>query len=369
MKAQLSEEILLEPEKGAAEVAEFEEQLLGQIVGQDDAVHQLVGIYQTYLAGLSAPGRPIANLLFLGPTGCGKTRLVEAAAEILFRRPKAFIKIDCGEFQHSHDIAKLIGSPPGYIGHRETTPLITQEALDRFHTDTLKMGFLLFDEIEKANEALWQLLLGILDKATLTLGDGTRVDLSRTVIVMTSNLGAKEINEVVSGGMGFTPRAEQKNSAELDDKINRTALEAARRRFSPEFMNRIDRVVVFGTLRREHLLEILDIELNQLHQRILQSGHPFVFHCTAEAKDFLLGEGLESRYGARHLKRAIERHLVSPLSNLIASRQIQSGDIVKVHFTFGGNQLIFSKQRCSPAAVASPLARPLLASVAGCSRN
>src|SRR5260370_13137112 len=178
----MSEEVMLDPEKRPGDIAQFEEKLRTQIVGQDRAVRQLVSIYQMYRAGLSAPGRPIATLLFLGPTGSGKTRLVEAAAEILFGNPRAFIKIDCAEFQHSHEIAKLIGSPPGYIGHRETPPLLTQSALDQFHTDDLKMSFVLFDEIEKANEALWQLLLGVLDKGTLTLGDGSRVDLSRAVI-------------------------------------------------------------------------------------------------------------------------------------------------------------------------------------------
>jgi ATP-dependent Clp protease ATP-binding subunit ClpA len=355
--------MLLEPGIEAPEVSEFEEKMLQKIVGQDDAVHQLVGIYQTYLAGLSAPGRPVASLLFLGPTGCGKTRAVEAASEILFGKRDAFVKIDCAEFQQSHDIAKLIGSPPGYIGHRETTPLITQKALSQHHTDTLKLSFVLFDEIEKANEALWQLLLGILDKATLTLGDGSRVDLSQTIIVMTSNLGAREMHETVSGGMGFIPR-EESTPAELDDKIYRTAVDAARRNFSPEFMNRIDSVVVFGSLTREHLFKILDVELNQVHQRILGSGKPFVFHCTPQAKDFLLSEGYESRYGARHLKRAIERHLVSPLSNLIVSRQIDRGDTIKVHVNFGSNQLTFAKQDGGRATAAAKAARALLAAAA-----
>src|SRR6267378_1168514 len=269
MQVHISEEVMLDPEKRTGAVAEFEDKLRAQIVGQDRAVRQLVSIYQTHLAGLSPSGRPIATLLFLGPTGSGKTRLVEAAAEILFGSPKAFIKIDCAEFQHSHEIAKLIGAPPGYIGHRETRPLLTQRALDQHHTADLKMSFVLFDEIEKANESLWQLLLGILDKGTLTLGDGSRVDLSRAVIFMTSNLGAREINELVSGGLGFISPVQRTESEDLDQKIYRTALEAAKRKFSPEFMNRIDKVVVFRSLTREHLLEILDIELNRVHCRIL----------------------------------------------------------------------------------------------------
>src|SRR5947209_11082664 len=193
MQVHISEEVMLDPEKRTGDIAEFEDKLRAQIVGQDRAVRQLVSIYQTHLAGLSPSGRPIATLLFLGPTGSGKTRLVEAAAEILFGSPRAFIKIDCAEFQHGHEIAKLIGSPPGYLGHRETPPILTQEAIDQYQTDRAKISFILFAEIEKANDALWQLLLGMLDKATLTLGDNRKVDMSRCVIFMISNLGAAEL--------------------------------------------------------------------------------------------------------------------------------------------------------------------------------
>jgi len=338
------EKMTLDPNKRRADVAEFEQKLRSQIAGQDRAVGQLVSIYQTYLAGLNAPGRPIATLLFMGPTGSGKTRVVEAAAEILFGSPQAFIKIDCAEFQHSHEIAKLIGSPPGYIGHRETKPFLRQQAIDQLQTDNVKMTFVLFDEIEKANDALWQLLLGVLDKATLTLGDGSKVDLSRTVIFMTSNLGANDINELVSGGMGFVSRSQQIQPEDLDAKIYRTAMDAARRKFSPEFMNRIDKVVVFRSLTGEHLSRILDIELDRVHRRILDSGRPFVFHCTSQAKVFLLSEGWDSRFGARHLKRAIERHLVFPISNLVVSEQIQPGDIINVDYEAAGDELVFSKE-------------------------
>jgi ATP-dependent Clp protease ATP-binding subunit ClpA len=200
----ISEEVQLDPEMRSTEVLDFERRLLSKIVGQDRAVRRIVNMYQIYLAGMSMPGRPIGNLLFLGPTGSGKTRVVEASAELLFGNPRAFIKIDCAEFQHSHEIAKLIGSPPGYLGHRETSPLLTQEAIDQYQTDRVKMTFILFDEIEKASDSLWQLLLGILDKGTLTLGDNRRVDLSRCVIFMTSNLGATKCRRccrVVESGL------------------------------------------------------------------------------------------------------------------------------------------------------------------------
>lgn len=339
--------VFLEPDKKSPKVVEFEEQLRSKVIGQDDAVQQIVNIYQTILAGMSGPGRPLANLLFLGPTGAGKTRLVEAASEILFGSQEAFIKVDCAEFQHSHEISKLIGSPPGYIGHRETSPVITQEKLDRSHTQKLKISFVLFDEIEKANNALWQLLLGILDKATLTLGHNQKVDFSRTIVFMTSNLGASEMSKLQSGGIGFVSQAGPDRAEKIDRKIYRVAVDAAKRKFLPEFMNRIDKLVVFRTLTPNELSRILDIELAGVQGRILatQTERPFTFSCTEAARAFLLKEGTDLKYGARHLKRAIERYLVTPLSGLISGRQINADDIVQVDLNGSGDGLIFSKEK------------------------
>src|SRR6202140_5428308 len=282
----------------------FEEELRQRVVGQNEAVQALVDLHQVFCAGLHSAGRPVGNLLFLGPTGSGKTRTVEAASEILFGDSRAVIKVDCAEFQHSHEIAKLIGSPPGYLGHRETHPLITQEALAASHRDGLKLSFLLFDEIEKASDALWQLLLGILDKATLTLGDNRRVDLSQTMIFMTSNLGGGEITELMTGGMGFAPTVPPETRARLDQKVERTASEAAKRKSAPEFMNRIDKLVVFHPLRSEQLEQILEIELGMVQQRVLETAKGrFLFRVTHPARDFLLRQGTDMKYGARHLKR------------------------------------------------------------------
>src|SRR5438046_8365791 len=334
----------LNPSIRSNDTREFQNYLRAKIVGQEEGVQALVDLYQVFCAGLNSPGRPVGNLLFLGPTGSGKTRIVEAAAEILFGDPRAVIKVDCAEFQHSHEIAKLIGSPSGYLGHRETHPLITQEALNQWQTDKLKLSILLFDEIEKASDALWQLLLGILDKATLTLGDNRRVDISQCIIIMTSNLGAGEMSNLVEGGLGFAPKPNVVDDG-LDDKINRTAVEAARRKFTPEFMNRIDKVVVFKTLRSEHLEQILEIELGMVQQRVLMASaaNQFVFSCTPKVKNFLLSEGTDHRYGARHLKRAIERHLVFPMANLVATGQIRLGDFVRVDLSPEGS-LTFVKE-------------------------
>jgi ATP-dependent Clp protease ATP-binding subunit ClpB len=335
---------VLDPNRRSNDAKEFDSALRRKVVGQDQAIEKVVEIYQMFLAGLNPPGRPVGNLLFLGPTGSGKTRVVEALAESLFGDARACIKIDCAEFQHSHEIAKLIGSPPGYLGHRETHPLLTQEALNQWHTEKLKLSILLFDEIEKASDSLWQLLLGILDKATLTLGDNRRVDLSQCIIIMTSNLGAGEMSGLVDGGMGFANQSTAVD-AKLDEKISRTAVEAARRKFTPEFMNRIDKVVVFKTLRSEHLSQILEIELGMVQQRILQGAgaNQFVFTCTPKVKEFLLQEGTDLRYGARHLKRAIERNIVFPLANLVATGQVKLGDFVRIDLA-GESRLTFVKE-------------------------
>lgn len=346
-KKQSGEKQILNPDLKSPRAKEFEEKLLGQIVGQERAVRRMSGLFQIYLAGMNNPSRPIGTLLFLGPTGSGKTRVVEAASEVLLGDANAVVKIDCAEFQHSHEIAKLIGSPPGYLGHRETSPMLTQENLDKSHTDDTKLTFVLFDEIEKASDALWQLLLGILDKATLTLGDNRRVDFSKTIVIMTSNLGAREMSEMISGGIGFAPTKAGKSpdDNEIDTKIYRTALEAAKRKFSPEFMNRIDKVVVFRSLKEHHLRKILEIELGQVQNRITESaGTKFIFECTDTAKEFLLSEGIDLKYGARHLKRAIERFLVYPLSNLVATEQLETGDYVWIDFDKEQEKLTFSKQ-------------------------
>jgi ATP-dependent Clp protease ATP-binding subunit ClpA len=331
----------LDTKKRSSTSRHFEDTVRQKIVGQDEAVQALVELYQVFCAGLHAPGRPVGNLLFLGPTGSGKTRIVEAAAEILFGDSRALIKVDCAEFQHSHEIAKLIGSPPGYLGHRETHPLITQEALAASHRDELKLSFLLFDEIEKASDALWQLLLGMLDKATLTLGDNRRVDLSQTVIFLTSNLGGGEITELMQGGMGFVqPR--DKATTGLDEKVEKTAVEAARRKFSPEFMNRLDKVVVFHPLKCDELDEVLEIELGQVQKRVSDStARPFLFRITDEGREFLLEEGTDQRYGARHLKRAIERYLVSPIARLLATAQVRPGDVLLIDRHPGEKGLAF----------------------------
>ena len=342
----------LDTTRTGAEAEDLANKLRSRVVGQDEAIQHIVRTYQTYLAGLSPVGRPIGNFLFLGPTGSGKTRLVEATAECLLGDRCAVIKIDCAEFQHSHEIAKLIGSPPGYLGHRETHPALSQDALNRYHTESVKLSIVLFDEIEKASDALWNLLLGILDKATLTLGDNNRVDFSQAMIFMTSNLGAADMNAMLRPNLGFASREAERQQAtgvidpKLSNKMSRAGLEAARRKFAPEFMNRIDKTVVFHPLGASELRRVLEIELDEVQVRIqkAQAGKAFLIKVTDSARDFLLIEGTDVRYGARPLKRAIERLLVQPFSNLIATGQIRNGDCIRVTHSASAPILTFFRE-------------------------
>jgi len=235
------------------------------------------------------------------------------------------------------------------LGHRETTPLLSQENLDRFHTKDIQLSLVLFDEIEKASDSLWKLLLGILDKATLTLGDNRRVHFSQSLIIMTSNLGAREMSELMERRIGFAAAHQLKNldksQIDLDEKIQRTAVQAATRNFSPEFMNRIDKIVVFHSLSEGHLRQILDLELRALQARIMRSARTtFLFSCSDSVKELLLREGMDSRYGARHLKRSIERLLVMPMSNLVASGQICFGDSIDVDMDQNGSDISFARR-------------------------
>ena len=339
---------LLDATVTGTKAKDLETKLHRLVIGQEEAIHEIVWTYQTYLAGLSPEGRPIGNFLFLGPTGTGKTRAVEATAEALLGNPRAVTKIDCGEFQHSHEIAKLVGSPPGYLGHRETHPMLAQEALNQYQTETVKLSFVLFDEIEKASDALWNLLLGILDKGTLTLGDNRKVDFSKALIFMTSNLGAAEMSSLVSPKLGFgaAPLYDSSCAPALTAKLSRAGVEAARRRFTPEFLNRLDRIVVFRALGNEELNRIIDIELEGVQQRVqtATASEPFLINVTDSARKFLLAEGIDLRYGARSLKRAIERLLVQPLSNLMATGQIQCHDRIRITHSYESPSLTFFRE-------------------------
>lgn len=319
-----------------------------RVIGQPEAVRTLVNIVEGYLSGLGDPNRPAGNALFLGPTGTGKTLSVEALCEGLIGDSRACIKIDCAEYQHGHEIAKLIGSPPGYLGHRETHPMLTQEALNQFHKPDMELSVLLFDEIEKASDTLWQLMLGILDKATLTLGDNRRVDFRKVIIIMTSNLGGRDISNALTGegSIGF----KDVESTVVDDARNTAiAVEAAKKHFTPEFMNRVDHTVVFKTLTRENIAEVMLIELG-LIQKLMFEKAQFLYQVTDKAKATLMEEGYSLEYGARNLRRAIEARVRLPLARLVSSKQIAPGSTVVID-EVGEPHFEFSIQKLSQSAV------------------
>jgi ATP-dependent Clp protease ATP-binding subunit ClpB len=336
---------VLDPGKKSLAADRFERKLHEKVVGQDRAIERIARLYQVYLAGLYPPSRPIGNFLFLGPTGSGKTRIVEAASEILFGTANAVLKVDCAEYAHSHEISRLIGSPPGYLGHRETTPYLSQGNLERYRTPELDFTLILFDEIEKASDTLWSLLLGVLDKGRLMLGDNSEVDMTRTIIFMTGNVGAENIDRLMSGGIGFNDPTGSFCQDSMDQRIYSTVMDSARRKFSPEFMNRIDSVVVFRGLAEEHVRRILDIELELLRKRIMQAAGDvkFSFDLSDRAKQKIMEEGFDRRYGARHLKRSIERFLVFPLANLVSTGQIRYGDHVSIDHNKRSDKMEFQK--------------------------
>ncbi len=303
-----------------------------RIVGQDTAREALISLLDKVASGMYNKKKPIGSLLFLGPTGCGKTLVVEAFAEGLFGSTDKMLKVDCAEFQHSHEIAKLIGSPPGYLGHRETNPFFTNARLLEARTDStgkeiLPFTVILFDEIEKASDALWNLLLGVLDKGRLTLGTNEIVGMTNTIILMTSNVGASELAD--DSFLGFSA-----GERTVDDaKMAEIAKSAARRKFMPEFLNRLDEIVTFRTLSLGDLKQILALELDKIQSRIFEgSAHVFELRVSDVAQEQLLTEGYDKRYNARHLVRAVDKFVANPITRLVATGQIFDDDIVVVSY-------------------------------------
>jgi ATP-dependent Clp protease ATP-binding subunit ClpB len=335
----------------------LQDRLLRKVIGQERAVKQFVKIYQQIEIGLNKPSRPAGVFLFMGPTGVGKTELVRAAAEAVLGKKEAITRIDCGEFQEAHEVAKLIGSPPGYVGHGEGKGIrLSQEKIDKWQTPTHKINFVLFDEIEDAHDALHAAIIQIIDAGRLTLGTGEEVDFSKTIVVMTSNLGEKETQALLQGkslGLAAPTTGER---VILDDDLYKVSKAAAVKKFKPKFMNRIDRLIVFRSLSDESLRKILKIELNDLELRMwgtafnkwqASGGAPpipqfrVVFSTTKAADDFLLKEGTSRIYGARELNRAVERFVSHPLGSLMGSKQIQHGDVLEIDHEVDANKLTF----------------------------
>ena len=306
------------------------EELTDRVVGQAHAMTHIVPYVEMYQAGLAPENRPAGVFLLLGPTGTGKTRTVEALAEVLHGSARNLLRVDCGEFQMEHEVAKLIGAPPGYLGHRETTPMLTQQKLISATSESSSLSLMLFDEIEKAAPSMTRLLLGVLDKATLRLGDNTTVNFERTLIFLTSNLGAREMQRAITPDFGFERLAGAR--AARGKKLDGIGMQAVRRKFSPEFLNRVDAVLTYRPLTRESLAEIVDQQLAELERHIENRlmDRAFELEVSAEAREFLLDRGTSAEYGARELKRAILRCVTQPLAGMVARGEVEPGALVRV---------------------------------------
>jgi ATP-dependent Clp protease ATP-binding subunit ClpA/CheY-like chemotaxis protein len=322
--------------------ANFAELLAQKIVGQPKALAAIVPCIQMYLAGLSPSERPTGVFLLLGPTGTGKTRTVEAVAEVLHGDSHKVFRIDCGEYQSDHEVSKLIGSPPGYIGHRETTPLLTQERLHELSSDACELTVVLFDEIEKAAPAVARILLGILDKGILRLGDNTEVHFDKTFIFFTSNLGSREMMKELQPALGF--RSANANWEEVSERLEQVALASVRKMYSPEFVNRIDGVVTYQPLGETALQAILDQQLTVLQEHVNNrlGERGFTISVTDHGREFLVQRGTNPEYGARELKRTIYRYVTQPLSTLVIEGKITPASRVVVGVADDKQQLRFT---------------------------
>jgi ATP-dependent Clp protease ATP-binding subunit ClpA len=315
------------------------DELSGKIIGQPHAMRSIVPYVRMYEAGLNPEGRPAGVFLLLGPTGTGKTRTVEALAEVLHGSRRNHLRVDCGEYQMDHEVAKLIGAPPGYLGHRETHPLLTQARLAAVTSQESSLSIVLFDEIEKAAPSLTRLLLGVLDKATLRLGDNNVVNFERCLIFLTSNVGARGMQEALSPGMGFSPVSSDNGSDGA--RLESIALRAARRNFSPEFLNRIDSVITYQPLSEAALQEILDIQLRELQQHIdMRLGvRGFRVEVTPKGRRYLISQGASAEYGAREIRRALHRHVTQPIATMLADGRVRAGGRVRVDHAAGAPDL------------------------------
>src|SRR5437879_1817515 len=329
------------PKRPAEDKAEdLAAQLTQRVVGQPAVSDIVIPYVQMHRAGLAPEGRPAGVFLLLGPTGTGKTRTVEALAEILHGSQKNLLKVDCGEFQMEHEVAKLIGAPPGYLGHRETQPMLTQQKLNSVTSEKCNLSLVLFDEIEKAAPSMTRLLLGVLDKGILRLGDNSIVNFEKSLVFLTSNLGAREMMKEINPEFGFQS-VKSAERHDLTSKLEAIALVSVRKRFSPEFVNRIDSVITYRPLTPESLAMILDKNIADLqnHVNTRLSNRSFVLEVPAEARHFLLEKGTSAEYGARELNRTIHRHLTQPLATMVATNQVSPGARVWVEVAEGREKL------------------------------
>jgi ATP-dependent Clp protease ATP-binding subunit ClpA len=330
--------------------------LAKRVVGQPAAMTGIVPYVQMHQAGLSPDGRPAGVFLLLGPSGTGKTRTVEALAEVLHGSDKNVLRVDCGEFQMEHEVAKLIGAPPGYLGHRETQPLLSQQKLNAVTSERSNLSIVLFDEIEKSASSMSRLLLGVLDKASLRLGDNTHVNFERSLIFMTSNLGAREMASFLKPAYGFSGAAKAED--EVAGKLHGIGLAAVRRRFAPEFVNRVDAVITYQPLSRTTLDGILEIQLAEIQKHIHRrlGSKAFSIDVSKSARRFLLDLGTSPESGARELKRTLHRQIVHRLGTMVAQEQVPPQSTVRMDVARSGESLRFKVISAPAERVEPPIA-------------
>ena len=316
--------------------------LATKLVGQPSAIQAIIPYVQMHQACLAPEGRPVGVFLLLGPTGTGKTKTVEALAEVLHGSAKKMLKVDCGEFQMEHEVAKLIGAPPGYLGHRETQPMLTQQKVNSVASETNDLSIVLFDEIEKAASSMTRLLLGVLDKATLRLGDNNTVNFEKTLVFMTSNLGARNMNKELMPDFGFEALLPHENAARKHRKLEQIAMNAVRRRFAPEFVNRVDSIITYQPLNAEAMAAILDQQLVEIQHHLDRrlGMRSFRLEVPAKTRRFLLRKGTSEEYGARELKRTLHRQVMQTLSTLLACGQIPPGSTIRAEVNTPAEKLV-----------------------------
>ena len=345
----------LDPTRLSEKAKSLHDNLTARVVGQPRAIKEVVSVYVPMTVNMHRPGRPLGVLLFMGPTGVGKTETVRAVAKTLLGSRDAITRIDCIEYQESHECAKLFGSPPGYVGYNDT-PRLAQKVIDKHQTDKVKINIVLFDEIEKGHARLFDAIMTVLGDGRLTLANGEQVTFENTIIVLTSNLGSAEMRKIIEGqSLGYATKTETRE--DLDTLLYKASKSAAQKLFRPEFMNRIDRIIVFRSLSRESLEKILKIEIDDLHWRIWESpwrgrvwakgerpeSLSVVFRLTDAATEFIIKEGTSELYGARELNRAVDRFIGFPMASLISTGQIVAKDRIKVDLKDGDTDLTFTK--------------------------
>ncbi len=353
----------LRKDKRNEQLLRFSSHMKKMVVGQPGAIEKLSDSFSRLVAGVHDPERPLLTMMFMGPTGVGKTETVRALAETVFGNKRAYTRVNCQEYSAHYNISKLLGSPPGYVGG-EIRPLLSQENIDRHHSKALEnqsgmvseadsklnrlfppeaekhLSIILFDEIEKAHPKLWNLLLGILEDGTVVLGNNEEVDFRQSIIILTTNVGSDAMGaHLAQNNIGFSSGISEEK---MDRDVEEAAMREAKKVFPFEFLNRFDDIITYQTLKQENLFSILDILINQVHHRSLLCAEPFLLEITQEAKQNLVELGTDIQYGARPLKRVVEREIVTPISHYICSDQIRKGDLITIDFEEG--DYVFRKE-------------------------